>query len=218
MKTMIRACVVLSLLVFVVVGQAQMVNNFDSAPADTNYWEWYDPINEGAEDGTADHFAVSANADPALGWIDRTYNTENMIEGDGSMQIDYSVHNIEGWGGYSKIHHYFPDTLSSGLYDWSLYDSISFAYNNLVAQSDPGTVTLRLNVMDYGDITDPAYHDLGEWYYSFHAVLDNEPGWTTAKLALERGDGWGGDNFTYTGWAGEAGGNLEFDADAVKGF
>ena len=35
---------------------------------------------------------------------------------------------------------------------------------------------------DYGDITDPSYIGLGEYYYSFHYILDNEPGWNTITM------------------------------------
>ncbi|MBC8192222.1 MAG: hypothetical protein H8E18_07575, partial [FCB group bacterium] len=45
MKTVLRFSMVLMLLM--VVGHAQVINNFDVAAADTNYWEWFDPVTEG---------------------------------------------------------------------------------------------------------------------------------------------------------------------------
>ena len=109
------------------------------------------------------------------------------------------------------------------VWDWSGYDSISFSYYNLVPQSLEGRINLRLNLSDYGSIADPAnYTGLGEYYYSFHYVLDNAVGWSTITMPLERNDDWGspgsgGGGFNLTGWAGEAG-NGELDKDAIAGF
>jgi len=109
------------------------------------------------------------------------------------------------------------------VWDWSGYDSISFSYYNLVPQSLEGRINLRLNLSDYGSIADPAnYTGLGEYYYSFHYILDNASGWTTITMPLVRNDDWGspgsgGGGFNLTGWAGEAG-NGELDKDAIAGF
>ena len=105
-----------------------------------------------------------------------------------------------------------------GPWDWSGYDSISFSYNNTVLQSLEGRVHLRLNLSDYAEIADPMnYTGLGEYYYSFHYILDNEPGWNTVTLPLVRNDDWGGGGFNLTGWAGETG-NGELDKHAIGGF
>tara|TARA_B100001750_G_scaffold1677_1_gene1415 strand:- start:24 stop:2987 length:2964 start_codon:yes stop_codon:yes gene_type:complete len=105
-----------------------------------------------------------------------------------------------------------------GVWDWSGYDSISFSYYNSVAQSLTDRINLRLNLSDYGDVADPAnYAGLGEYYYSFHYILDNEPGWNTITMPLERNDSWDGAGFNLTGWAGDAG-NGDLDKDAIAGF
>ncbi|SVD33433.1 uncharacterized protein METZ01_LOCUS386287, partial [marine metagenome] len=84
-------------------------------------------------------------------------------------------------------------------------------------------VHLRLNLSDFKDIADPStYTGLGEYYYSFHYILDNEPGWNTITMPLVRNDDWGapgsgGGGFNLTGWAGDAG-NGELDIDAIGGF
>ncbi|MEL1236871.1 MAG: T9SS type A sorting domain-containing protein, partial [Candidatus Neomarinimicrobiota bacterium] len=105
-----------------------------------------------------------------------------------------------------------------GPWDWSGYDSISFKYNNTVAQSLENRVHLRLNLSDYADIADPSnYSGLGEYYYSFQYILDSEPGWNTVTLPLVRNDDWGGGGFNLTGWAGETG-NGELDKHAIGGF
>jgi len=396
MKKMVTTLSVI-LVPFCLFGQldyGQMINNFDAAPADPNYWG-YD---------------ASENSDSTLSFVNVSYVADPVSEGAGAMQLDYSAHNIEAWGGYAKIFHmsgggddgsgspiegtwmmapvagalmvgpaandgswwsnsaedvtaracYFDDqyvfnadgsfnnvlgtetwleawqgvssdqcgapvaphdgsnaatwdynpgtgtvtlnglgaflglpkavnegelssdtppavpesitytvTLSDnnntmtvviecgtgvfwtfklvtdeparaeswdaifdndltllprtgGVWDWSGYDSISFSYYNSVAQiqSDGGTQTvhLRVNLSDYGDVADPANYDgLGEYYYSFHYILDNAPGWNTITMPLERNDSWDGGGFNLTGWAGDPG-NGELDSDAIGGF
>ena len=110
-------------------------------------------------------------------------------------------------------------TTDAGVYDWSGYDSISFSYNNTVSQSLEDRVHLRLNLSDYGDVADPAnYTGQGEYYYSFHYILDNEPGWNTITMPLERNDSWDGGGFNLTGWVPFTGGNNELDKHAIGGF
>ena len=111
---------------------------------------------------------------------------------------------------------------TGGVWDWSGYDSISFSYYNSVAQIQEAggsqTVHLRVNLSDYGDVADPANYDgLGEYYYSFHYILDNAPGWNTITMPLERNDSWDGGGFNLTGWSGDPG-NGELDSDAIGGF
>ena len=216
MKTMLRFSMVLMLLM--VVGHAQVINNLDVAPADTNYWEWFEPVTEGGlETNPSAHYAISTNADPALGWIETSYVTDVVLEGDGAMRVDYSIHNSEGWGGYSKLQHRYPDSLSTGTYDWTLYDSLSFSYYNVVPQDSLGRVHLRLNLLDYGDVSDSFYADLGEFWYSFSYILDDAPGWHTVNMLLEGTDSWDNAGFTHTGWSGTPG-NLSLDKDRIKGF
>ena len=74
------------LLPILIIGQS--INNFDVEP-DPGYWG----------------FEISDNADPALSNATLTTVSE-AIEGVGAMQVDYSVHNSESWGGYTKIFHY----------------------------------------------------------------------------------------------------------------
>jgi len=215
MKTVLRFSMILMLLM--VVGHAQVINNMDAAPADTAYWEWFDPVTEGGTADLAAHYAISTGADSSLGWIEMSYVTDTVLEGDGAMRVDYSIHNSESWGGYTKIQHRYPDTLSTGTYDWSLYDSLTFSYNNIVPQDSLGRVHLRFNLLDYGDITDSSYSDLGEFWYSFSYILDDEPGWHTVNMLLEGTDTWDNTGFTHTGWSGNPG-NLALDKDRIKGY
>ena len=368
------------LLLFPILLFGQMINSFDSEP-DSSYWS----------------YEISENADTTLSYVNISYVSDQVAEGSGAMQLDYSAHNIEAWGGYAKIFHMLsggddepgspvegtwrlspeagalhvgpgdgstwwenslddvttraclfdddyvfnadgsfnnvlgeetwiegwqggsdacgapvyphdgsnpatytydagagtvtlngvgaylglpkvyndgeltdpanaPESITydiavsgnmmtvsinygsgvwtyklvesesalvqendwmtiletrprdGGVWDWSGYDSISFSYYNSVAQSLTDRINLRLNLSDYGDVADPAnYAGLGEYYYSFHYILDNEPGWNTITMPLERNDSWDGAGFNLTGWAGDAG-NGELDTDAIAGF
>ena len=83
-------------------GQMQ-IDSFDSAPADSNYWG----------------YEISENADSTLSYVNVSYITDQVAEGTGAMQLEYSGHNSESWGGYAKIEHYVrqplpPDTTGGG--------------------------------------------------------------------------------------------------------
>ena len=43
-------------------AQEQILNSFDAADADTNYWQYFD--NQGGQ-----HYQTSGSADSAFGWI-----------------------------------------------------------------------------------------------------------------------------------------------------
>ena len=102
------------------------------------------------------------------------------------------------------------------VWDWSGYDSISFKYYNSIPASEANRIHLRLNISDYAGV-DEDYAGLGEYYYSFHYILDSEPGWNTVTMPLVRNDDWNGGGLNLTGWAGDAD-NYEFDAHAIGGF
>ena len=102
------------------------------------------------------------------------------------------------------------------VWDWSGYDSVSFKYYNSVPASEANRIHLRLNISDYAGV-DADYTGLGEYYYSFHYILDSEPGWNTVTMPLVRNDDWNGGGLNLTGWAGDTD-NSEFDAHAVGGF
>ncbi len=66
----------------------QMIDNFDAVP-DSGYWG----------------YEISENADSTLSFVNVSYVADPVTEGSGAMQLDYSAHNIEAWGGYAKIFH-----------------------------------------------------------------------------------------------------------------
>lgn len=201
----------------IVYGQYDF-NEFDAAPADTNYWAWYENVASDDTTSPGGHYNIPGSSDPDTGYIDLDYVTNPVFSSTGALQIDYSVHNTESWGGYTKIEHWNPDT--NGVYDWAAFDSISFRYYNADPQSLPARVTLRLCLHDVSDSPngyDTYTNEEVEYYYSFLNVLDETPGWNEIKMPLIAGEYWGGEGFNLTGWAGITG-NQTLDLDKIKGF
>ncbi len=193
--------IILVFLNFPLVLYGQVINNFDVEP-DTSFWD----------------YETSASADSTLSYTEISYITDQISEGLGSMKVDYSVHNIEGWGGYAKAYHYHPDVASGGMYDWSRFDTISIDYYNEVPQSDPATVHFRLNISDYGNVSEDSYVGLGEYFYSFNYILDNDPGWNTLNIPLVNNYDEQGNGFNWTGWSGETNGNGQIDLNSIGGY
>ncbi len=219
MKKKLLLVLVLIFAVSFAYGQ-KLVNAFDEAPPDTNYWHWNDHI-QSKLTGPGGHYEVNAGANPDSGFVNMSFVDNPVKVGSGAMQLEYGVHNAESWGGYTKIEHWNPDTNS--VYDWSAYDSISFYYYNLVPQNLTDRVSFRLCLQDVSD--SPTGNDTYtnadcEYWYSFHKVLDNAPGWNEIKIALTGIMGSNqdlSDVFQMTNWAGIAG-NQVLDLDKIKGF
>ena len=95
---------IITLFLIPIISSAQMIDNFDSEPADSTYW----------------NYEISAAADSTLSFVNVSYVTDPISEGAGAMKLEYSGHNIESWGGYAKIEHMArqyvsPDTTGGGL-------------------------------------------------------------------------------------------------------
>lgn len=192
-------------------AQEQILYSFDAADPDTNFWAYFD--NHGGQ-----HYQTSVSADSLKGWMVVSYPTANVFEGSGAMMLEYSAHNIESWGGYTKLEHWNPDT--NAVYDWSLYDTLSLMYYNAVPQSIPGRVHLRVNLHDVSALDNYNAYDVGltEYYYSFQYVLDDATmGWKEIKIPMVNNYNWDGNGFNLTGWAGIQG-NQVLDKDKIKGF
>jgi len=84
-------------------GQSQMINNFDAASPDTNYWSYF-PEHGGQ------HYQTNYSASDEHGFIHITHVGSPVAEGAGAMQMEYSIHNTESWGGYTKLEHWNPDS------------------------------------------------------------------------------------------------------------
>jgi len=208
-KALLFAFLVLPALVF-----GQVINSFDVASPDTNYWYYFD-----TQYTTGRHFQTNGGATVDKGFLTLTYVTDPLHEGTAALKIDYSVHNTESWGGYTKLEHWNPDPAKA--YDWSRYDSLEFWYYNTAPQSLPGRITFRLGLHDCSDSpngTDTYTVGEVEYYYSFQKILDNAPGWKRFAMSLTADPNfWDGQGFNRTGWAGIQG-NDKLDLDKIKGF
>lgn len=179
----------------------KVINTFD-APLDSNYWAVYQ--NEHASTDSA--------------YINYSIVPSPVYDGAGAMRLEWSTHDMESWGGFTKIEHWNPD--SNAYYDFTGYDTISFWYYNAVKQTKPGRTHLRFNLHDVSHSPNGVKtYNVGEceYYYSFHYILDNDPGWHEIKIPLVNNYDWGGNGFNLTGWSGIAG-NQTLDLDKIKGF
>lgn len=184
-----------------VFAQEYLINGFDEADPDTNYWLFFENDN-----------AVTDSS-----YINISYDNSDFVEGTASMRLDYMANNAESWGGFVKLEHWTGD--STGVYDFSDYDSMSVWYNNIVPQDMTGRVHLRINLHDVSE-NGAGVYDVGdvEYYYSFHYILDNEPGWNQIKFPMIADPpSWDGNGFNLTGWSGISG-NGTLDLDQIKGF
>ncbi len=183
-------------------AQSVTLDDFDSEPADSNYW----------------NFVMNENADTAVSFLHLDYTTSEVHDGAGALKLDYSVHNAESWGGFVKMEHWNPDT--NAYFDFSAYQNISVWYYNATPQDSAGRVHLRIQFYDASDSPNGANtytSDDTELYYSFHYILDNTPGWNQIIMPMVRNDSWDGGGFNLTGWAGIPG-NGELNLDKIKGW
>jgi len=218
-KKQLLLVLVLVIAVSFAYGQRE-INSFDVASTDTNYWTWNAHV-QAKLTGPGGHYEINSNANPDSGFVILTHVDDPVMMGAGALRCDYSVHNAESWGGYTKIEHYHPDPNS--VYDWSAYDTISLYYYNSVPQNLAGRVQFRVCLQDVSD--SPTGNDTYtnancEYWYSFHKVLDASPGWNEIMIGLTGimgSDQDISDKFQMTNWAGIAG-NQTLDRDKIKGF
>ncbi|MBN2601211.1 MAG: T9SS type A sorting domain-containing protein [Candidatus Marinimicrobia bacterium] len=200
MRKQLLIVLVLILAVSVSYGQ-KVINGFDAAP-DTSYWDIF----------------MGDNAIADSSYLEYSFVANPVVAGDSAMKVVYSAQNSESWGGFVKLEHWKAD--SNSTYDFTGYDSISFMYYNELPASAAGRVHLRLNLHDVSNSADGnKTYDVAqcEYYYSFHYIMDNEPGWQEIKLPILSNDSWDGNGFNLTGWSGITG-NADLDLHKIKGF
>ena len=173
-------------------------------------------------DFDSEYFQLDLTGDSSIGYAN--YGPANAsYDGNGAIEIEYSAHNSEDWGGFTKLSHFHPDPDS--VYDFSGFNTISFWFYNDVPASQFDRMDLRFVLFDISTSPDNNVYSESqvEYFYSFHFdMLDIEPGWNKVEIPLT------GTNvpdqalpytfgFNNTLWNGIAGdGNL--DLDAIKGF
>ena len=95
-------------LLFIVpaISQDLIINSFDnSSDFDEDYW------------------ILDLTGDSEIGYAN--YNEASIShDNQGALEIEYSVHNSEIWGGFTKLSHFHPDPNS--VYDFTGFNTISF--------------------------------------------------------------------------------------------
>ena len=140
------------LLIFIIpiVAQDLMINSFDEqSDFDNNYWQL---------DLTGDSNIGYANYAPA----------STSHDGTGAIEIEYSAHNSENWGGFTKLSHFHPDPDS--VYDLTGFNTISFWFYNDFPASQSDRMDLRFVLFDISTSLDNNVYSESqvEYFYSFH--------------------------------------------------
>ena len=108
-----------------IVVWAQLIDNLDALP-DSAYWG----------------YEISDNADSTLSFVNVTYVTDPVYEGEGAMQLEWGTHNSEGWGGYAKIYHYTApqDTSGGGDNDTVVVGAVDLSGTTWVIAPEQGAL------------------------------------------------------------------------------
>ena len=139
---------------------AQMVEDFDGG-----WTTWYD---EWMNDGNS---------------LTRTYVTDNKIEGDASLKLEW-VMKAEDWGGGISI----ARALGPGeIIDMSTYDTLQLSYYvEKPATNGNCYIALILRDNPVSSTYDADQANVELWRHQIHGVLeDNTPGWQTLNIPLK---------------------------------
>ena len=180
-------------------GFGQMViENFDLSFEDAGY--------------NALTFPVQYGENSSLAYYQET---TDVFEGQAALGFEYRVEGAFDWGGAAGMHFYMPE--DGSVWDFSGYESLSFALNNKVKASEPGRAYFRILFYDVSE--NPDRVTSSEVWYSFLYVLDLEPGWNTYTVPLkdvgEMAQTNPGSGFWLSGFFGALG-NKTLDLDKIK--
>jgi hypothetical protein len=200
MKKTLLLLSIFVLIPMLVNGQMWVIHDFDAAYDSTVY--------------TIDEASYLGNDSI---WIDTTYQSETAYQG-GAITVDWQNLAYDQYGGWIGLNHSNPD---SQLYDFSVYDSISLMFNNIVPQNKTGKVHFRIILNEW----DEASTQWGDWevWISHHLILDDAPGWQeilTPLIAYEDPDVQNlhiGPGFWAPLWSGITG-NGKLDLDRIAGW
>jgi hypothetical protein len=130
------------------------------------------------------------------------------------MRVIYNVTQTEDWGGFVEVGH-----IENNSYPLTGASKISFRYYVENKSSSPGRAHFRFILLEGSDCVKDCAMMPGqqlENYYSFHQILDRDPGWHTVTIDLR-----GGEDSSLplwrSGWTGRPG-NRRLDLGAVKGW
>jgi len=207
MKSRMLLLFVVLLSVTTLFAQEKMLISFDEGQMDST-GSGYNAAPLGYE--------VADNADPDSNYAHLTWVENPVFQGAKALKMEYRIQDSESWGGYHKIQ--FSKEDSSGVFDFSGYDTLSFMYYIEEASSQP--LSFRLNIADCAEAEDGNLSDDNggcEYYYSLNDnIVQNTPGvWHEQKIAIVSNGSWDGSAFNLTTWAGVTG-NQVIDKDRIK--
>ena len=146
-------------------------------------------------------------------------NATEVLLGNSSMIMNYTVEQTEIWGGFVGFDHISP---GNAYYNLSQANAISLDYEVMRAASTPGRAHLRIILHEASNATaecHPVASTTFEAYYSFHYCLDDDSSdaRTGSIIVPLTGSRDASSPFWLTGWIGIVG-NAAFNSDIIKGF
>jgi hypothetical protein len=166
-------------------------------------------MNDAAQDGTWNRKFFKSNISEA--------NSSMVLNDSGSLSFNYTVEQVETWGGYLAISYVAPGT---SYYNLSSMSFLSFDYEVLESESAPGRSMFRVVLLDGSHCNETCSHsdEAQERYYSFHSILSTnstKQGQNTITVPFA-----GGTTpqapFWLTGWSGISGNSI-LDLGNLKG-
>lgn len=185
----------------ILLSQQSILEDYEDLNAMPGLWKYIGP----------------AEADSTYNWIRIKENDQLSQHGNASLNLEWSVHNSELYGGLSRLEYWLP---SDSLLDLSFYDTLSFWYYNTSASHPSGMAELRFLLFDVRDSPQGVRtqeSDSSEVFYSFLSVLDSDSGWNQVKIPLKQVEYISGSGFNLTGWWGKCGNEI-LDLDYIKGY
>lgn len=183
------------------------VNSFDNLAA-TNFFKYPVPGN-------------TNNLGTGTGFVTLTDDVTNKREGAAGLKVEWTVNTTESWGGFLQMMYRKPSEDKTYL-DFSMAQSISIWYNNLVPSTRKGSVHMRFKIHEGGGESKywDNQADAEDWYFESAIPYDDTPGWKQLIIplkdlgpvppVLEQG-------FSLPGWSGVAN-NGTLDLDKIVGF
>lgn len=140
--------------------------------------------------------------------------TDDPVEGDGALRVDYSIDAVESWGGFTNFSFNLPE--GEVFDDMSERSHLSLFFNVLEPASIPEGARFRVTLFDASE--GPSI--LETWLFESGDVLAADGGWTRLLMPVtDRGQTDPNDEgFSQPSWASGVAGNNQLDLDAIVGF
>ena len=138
-------------------------------------------------------------------------NESKIVLEDGILSVDYTVEQVEAWGGYIALGMAAPN---QAYYNLTNANFLQMGYRVRETATVPGRTHLRVILQDGSDACSNCY-DWEKWY-NFNFILDENPVLGQIQVPLKGSIDAAPDAFQLTGWSGGSG-NRQLDTDHIKG-